>query len=75
MGVLQELGVPRNAGFYICGPAAFINDLTAGLAAWGVAKGQSTQSCSVPVRPILQASPPRRKGRRTCRLDRPVPGR
>src|SRR5271166_387459 len=23
MGVLQELGVPRNAGFYICGPSAF----------------------------------------------------
>jgi ferredoxin-NADP reductase/MOSC domain-containing protein YiiM len=40
MAVLQELGVPRNAGFYICGPSAFINDLTAGLAAWGIAKGQ-----------------------------------
>jgi ferredoxin-NADP reductase/MOSC domain-containing protein YiiM len=40
MGVLQELGVPRNAGFYICGPSAFISDLTAGLAAWGIAKGQ-----------------------------------
>ncbi len=39
-GALQELGVPRNAGFYICGPSAFINDLTAGLAAWGIAKGQ-----------------------------------
>jgi ferredoxin-NADP reductase/MOSC domain-containing protein YiiM len=38
--VLQELGVPRNAGFYICGPSAFISDLTAGLAAWGIAKGQ-----------------------------------
>ena len=40
MGVLQELGVPRNAGFYICGPPAFISDLTTGLAAWGIAKGQ-----------------------------------
>ena len=40
MGALQELGVPRNAGFYICGPPAFISDLTAGLAAWGIAKGQ-----------------------------------
>src|SRR5271166_6658584 len=40
MGVLQELGVPRNAGFYICGPSAFVSDLTAGLAAWGIAKGQ-----------------------------------
>jgi ferredoxin-NADP reductase len=40
MGVLQELGVPGNAGFYICGPPAFIGDLTAGLTAWGIAKGQ-----------------------------------
>jgi ferredoxin-NADP reductase/MOSC domain-containing protein YiiM len=39
VGVLQELEVPRNAGFYICGPSGFISDLTAGLAAWGVAKG------------------------------------
>ena len=37
MRVLQELGVPRNADFYICGPSAFMSDLTAGLAAWGVA--------------------------------------
>ena len=40
MGALQELGAPRNAGFFICGPPAFISDLTAGLAAWGIAKGQ-----------------------------------
>ena len=36
MRVLQELGVPRNADFYICGPTAFMSDLTAGLAAWGI---------------------------------------
>jgi ferredoxin-NADP reductase/MOSC domain-containing protein YiiM len=35
--VLRELGVPRNGDFYICGPSAFMRDLTAGLAAWGVA--------------------------------------
>ncbi len=40
MGVLKELGVPRNAGVYICGPPAFISDLTAGLTAWGFAKAQ-----------------------------------
>ena len=40
MGVLDELGVPRDASFYICGPSAFISDLTAGLAAWGIVKGQ-----------------------------------
>jgi ferredoxin-NADP reductase/MOSC domain-containing protein YiiM len=37
MGVLREQGVPRNADFFICGPSAFISDLTAGLVAWGVA--------------------------------------
>jgi ferredoxin-NADP reductase/MOSC domain-containing protein YiiM len=37
IGVLQELGVPRNGDFYVCGPAAFMSDLTAGLAALGVA--------------------------------------
>jgi ferredoxin-NADP reductase/MOSC domain-containing protein YiiM len=37
LGVLQELDVPRNAGFYICGPQAFMSDLTGGLAAWGIA--------------------------------------
>ena len=37
MRVLQELGVPRNGDFYICGPTAFMSDLSAGLAAWGIA--------------------------------------
>jgi MOSC domain-containing protein YiiM/ferredoxin len=37
MRVLQELGVPCNGDFYICGPTAFMSDLTAGLAAWGTA--------------------------------------
>jgi ferredoxin-NADP reductase/MOSC domain-containing protein YiiM len=35
--VLQQLGVPRDAEFYICGPARFMNDLTTGLSGWGVA--------------------------------------
>lgn len=35
--VLEELGVPREADFYLCGPAAFLEDFTAGLEAWGVA--------------------------------------
>ena len=40
IGALGELDVPRNADFFICGPSAFIGDLTAGLAAWGIAKGR-----------------------------------
>ena len=35
--VLEEREVPRNAEFYLCGPPAFMNELTTGLAGWGVA--------------------------------------
>jgi len=38
MRALQELDLPRNGDFYICGPTAFMSDLTDGLAAWGVAR-------------------------------------
>jgi ferredoxin-NADP reductase/MOSC domain-containing protein YiiM len=37
MRALQELSLPYDGDFYICGPSTFMNDLTAGLAAWGVA--------------------------------------
>jgi ferredoxin-NADP reductase len=36
MPVLENLGVPRDAHFYLCGPTAFMSDLAAALAAWGV---------------------------------------
>ena len=35
--MLQGLDLPRNGDFYICGPSAFMSDLTAGLAALGIA--------------------------------------
>jgi len=35
---LEQLGVPRDADFYVCGPPAFMSDLTLGLAGWGVAE-------------------------------------
>jgi ferredoxin-NADP reductase/MOSC domain-containing protein YiiM len=34
--VLQEFSVPREADFYLCGPAAFMSALTADLGRWGV---------------------------------------
>ena len=34
--VLKELGAPREADFYLCGPAAFMSALTADLMSWGV---------------------------------------
>ena len=36
--VLQKLGVPRECDFYLCGPSAFLEDFTAGLSGWGVAR-------------------------------------
>jgi ferredoxin-NADP reductase/MOSC domain-containing protein YiiM len=40
IAALRELDVPRDADFYICGPSAFIGDLSEGLAGWGVARGR-----------------------------------
>jgi ferredoxin-NADP reductase/MOSC domain-containing protein YiiM/ferredoxin len=40
IGALEEVGVPRDADFYLCGPPAFLRDLTGGLAGWGVARGR-----------------------------------
>lgn len=37
---LQELGVPREGNFYLCGPSAFLQILAKGLAAWGVPQGR-----------------------------------
>ena len=36
MNVLQQLDLPRNGDFYICGPSSFMSDLTVGIAALGV---------------------------------------
>jgi ferredoxin-NADP reductase/MOSC domain-containing protein YiiM len=38
MKVLQQLDLPYDGDFYICGPSTFMSDLTAGLAALGVAR-------------------------------------
>jgi ferredoxin-NADP reductase/MOSC domain-containing protein YiiM len=38
VSVLEKLGVPRESDFYLCGPAAFLEDFTAGLGGWGVAR-------------------------------------
>jgi ferredoxin-NADP reductase/ferredoxin len=37
VAVLEKLGVPREADFFMCGPPSFLEDFTAGLGAWGVA--------------------------------------
>jgi len=38
VAVLAGLGVPSSADFYLCGPAAFMADLSAGLTGWGAPK-------------------------------------
>ena len=40
VALLERLGVGRDADFYLCGPSTFLQDLTAGLASWGVAPGR-----------------------------------
>jgi ferredoxin-NADP reductase/MOSC domain-containing protein YiiM len=37
---LGALGVPRDADFYLCGPPRFMEEMTAGLATWGVSAAQ-----------------------------------
>src|SRR5579859_4531498 len=59
---LGELGVPRNGDFYLCGPPSFLEDLRAGLVAWGVAPDRihSEQFSGGPSRtPGIAAGPPR----------------
>lgn len=36
--VMEQLGVSKEADFYLCGPTAFMRDFAARLAAWGVAR-------------------------------------
>jgi ferredoxin-NADP reductase/MOSC domain-containing protein YiiM/ferredoxin len=36
VALLQQMGVPRNADFYLCGPPSFPADLVEGLKAWQV---------------------------------------
>jgi len=40
LDVLTRLGVAREADFYLCGPSAFLQDLTQGLLSWGVPRSQ-----------------------------------
>jgi len=61
--VLEELGVPRDADFYLCGPTAFLHDLGAGLASWGVAATHIHKEIFGPgesMTPGISAGPARR---------------
>jgi ferredoxin-NADP reductase len=38
--VIKQLGVPRDADFYLCGPPAFLSGLKSNLKDWGVSPGR-----------------------------------
>ncbi|MBV8550984.1 MAG: MOSC domain-containing protein [Acidobacteriaceae bacterium] len=40
LSVMEQLGVPRHAEFYLCGPASFLSDFTMALRGWGVPANQ-----------------------------------
>ena len=48
----EKLGVPRDADFYLCGPAGFMHDLSAGLAAWGISDHRVHTEIFGPEKPI-----------------------
>jgi ferredoxin-NADP reductase/MOSC domain-containing protein YiiM len=52
---IEELGAPRDADFYLCGPSAFMNDLVVELGNWGVAANRIHTE-------IFGSTPPRTPG-------------
>ena len=65
--VLKELGAPREADFYLCGPAAFMSGLTADLMNWGVSAERlhsENFGAGPALTPGVVAAP---RGRRICR--------
>jgi ferredoxin-NADP reductase/MOSC domain-containing protein YiiM len=40
VALLRQMGVPRTADFYLCGPSGFLSSLLEGLQAWGIDASQ-----------------------------------
>jgi ferredoxin-NADP reductase/MOSC domain-containing protein YiiM len=62
LAVLQQLEVPRQADFYLCGPPAFLSSFTQDLMSWGVASGRLHQEVFGPeesVTPGISKTPAR----------------
>ena len=60
--VLEKLGVPREADFYVCGPRTFLEDFTAGLGSWGVVRDRvhtEIFSSGEPITPGVKKAPGR----------------
>src|SRR5262249_724589 len=61
--VLEQLGVARDSDFYLCGPATFLEDLTAGLGRWGVLHDHihtEVFGSGKPIMPGVRKAPPLR---------------
>jgi ferredoxin-NADP reductase len=76
--MFEEMGVPPDADFYICGPAAFMSGLVDGLADWGVARDRlytENFGSGPSMTPGIAASPRRRRisRREPRRSDRLYP--
>jgi ferredoxin-NADP reductase/MOSC domain-containing protein YiiM len=56
--LLDRLRVPRGADFYLCGPASFLSDLTAGLKTWGVDSTRIHEEVFGPETPITPGIAP-----------------
>ncbi len=57
---LEKIAVPRDADFYLCGPAAFLQDLTSGLATLGVSNDRvhaEIFGAEKPITPGIAATP------------------
>ena len=68
--ILEKLGVPREADFYLCGPPAFLEDFTAGLGGWGVARDRvhtEIFGSGKSITPGVKKAP-RRHTARACRV-------
>ena len=48
----EQLGVPRHTDFHLCGPASFLEDITAGLRDWGVPANQVHTGTVGPEEPV-----------------------
>ncbi|MDB6056586.1 MAG: domain containing protein, partial [Verrucomicrobiales bacterium] len=42
VATLEQMGIGRDAHFYLCGPSAFLEEFTSGLANWGVPEDRVT---------------------------------
>jgi len=52
IAALQQLGVPRDADFYLCGPPKFLQDFRTGLVAWGAGPSRVHSEVFGPGEPI-----------------------